>query len=137
MHIIWDLRIQTIQTIQGTSNRQRKLLMLSETFFLSSSFSATLYRFRCTLLLVSESLNAVFYLTLLIKSEFAFAEVQKFVTSRFFGWDADMYCPETGEPPLCNSSDLNEELGQVYLHTESCFHRIKLIDSGLGKFDIG
>lgn len=41
------------------------------------------------------------------------AEVQKFVTSRFFGWDSEIYCPETGEPPLCNSSDLNEELGQV------------------------
>lgn len=39
--------------------------------------------------------------------------------SKFFGWDEDMICPETGAKPLCNTSDLNEELGQVeYLFTD-------------------
>ena len=33
--------------------------------------------------------------------------------SFFFGWDEDLYCPETDERAMCNTSDLNEELGQV------------------------
>lgn len=40
-------------------------------------------------------------------------EMQKFVGSLFFAWDEELRCPSTGEIPICNSSDLNEELGQV------------------------
>eukprot|EP00092_Neocalanus_flemingeri_P006019 GFUD01006485.1.p1 GENE.GFUD01006485.1~~GFUD01006485.1.p1 ORF type:complete len:1188 (+),score=195.19 GFUD01006485.1:192-3755(+) len=40
-------------------------------------------------------------------------EVQKFVGSLFLVWDRDLYDPETDEPAKCNSSDLNEELGQI------------------------
>lgn len=40
-------------------------------------------------------------------------EMQKFVGSLFFTWDEELRCPITGEIPICNSSDLNEELGQV------------------------
>jgi hypothetical protein len=39
--------------------------------------------------------------------------MQKFVGSLFFTWDDELRCPTTGEIPICNSSDLNEELGQV------------------------
>ncbi len=31
----------------------------------------------------------------------------------FFAWDQELYCPIADEPAICNSSDLNEELGQV------------------------
>jgi len=31
----------------------------------------------------------------------------------FFNWDLDMYDPEMDEPARANTSDLNEELGQV------------------------
>ena len=31
----------------------------------------------------------------------------------FFEWDTQLRCPTTGEKAVCNSSDLNEELGQV------------------------
>ena len=40
-------------------------------------------------------------------------EMQKFVGSLFFIWDDELRCPKTGEVPICSSSDLNEELGQV------------------------
>ena len=39
--------------------------------------------------------------------------MQKFIGSLFFAWDEELRCPITGEIPICNSSDLNEELGQV------------------------
>jgi len=46
-------------------------------------------------------------------------EVQKFFGSWFFGWDEQLRCPTTGQRAVCNSSDLNEELGQVeYLLTD-------------------
>lgn len=44
---------------------------------------------------------------------FGIAEMQKFIGSLFFAWDEELRCPITGEIPICNSSDLNEELGQV------------------------
>ncbi|KAL6255347.1 hypothetical protein P5V15_013685 [Pogonomyrmex californicus] len=40
-------------------------------------------------------------------------ELQKFLGSFFFGWDLDMYDASKDQPALANSSDLNEELGQV------------------------
>ncbi|XP_067014238.2 phospholipid-transporting ATPase IF isoform X2 [Anabrus simplex] len=46
-------------------------------------------------------------------------EMQKFLGTLFFEWDVEMYCPRTNEPAICNSSDLNEELGQVqFLFTD-------------------
>lgn len=40
-------------------------------------------------------------------------ELQKFLGSFFFSWDLDMYDEITNQPALANTSDLNEELGQV------------------------
>ncbi|XP_068247329.1 LOW QUALITY PROTEIN: phospholipid-transporting ATPase IF-like [Palaemon carinicauda] len=46
-------------------------------------------------------------------------EVQKFFGIIFFNWDDDIQCPQTGERAKANTSDLNEELGQVqYLFTD-------------------
>ncbi|CAG7723622.1 unnamed protein product [Allacma fusca] len=46
-------------------------------------------------------------------------ELQKFFGSKFFVYDLEMTCPVTEHPPLCNTSDLNEELGQIeYLFTD-------------------
>ncbi|XP_052104565.1 phospholipid-transporting ATPase IF-like isoform X2 [Mytilus californianus] len=46
-------------------------------------------------------------------------EVQKFVGSMFIGWDLEMYDTENDQPAKANTSDLNEELGQVeYLFTD-------------------
>lgn len=53
-----------------------------------------------------------------------FTEMQKFVGSLFFVWDAELRCPISGEIPICNSSDLNEELGQVSAFTLSSHIRI-------------
>ncbi|XP_071440396.1 phospholipid-transporting ATPase IF-like [Hetaerina americana] len=46
-------------------------------------------------------------------------ELQKFLGTFFFTWDADMFCEKTQQSAVCNTSDLNEELGQVqYLFTD-------------------
>lgn len=46
-------------------------------------------------------------------SMYVTVEMQKFLGSYFISWDEDMFDEETGEGPLVNTSDLNEELGQV------------------------
>ena len=40
-------------------------------------------------------------------------ELQKFCGSLFLVWDVQLYDAATDQPAKCNSSDLNEELGQV------------------------
>ncbi|XP_063723941.1 phospholipid-transporting ATPase IF-like isoform X3 [Symsagittifera roscoffensis] len=40
-------------------------------------------------------------------------ELQKFMGARFFGWDAQMYDKKTGQHAKANTSDLNEDLGQI------------------------
>lgn len=40
-------------------------------------------------------------------------EMQKFLGSYFITWDEEMFDEELGEGALVNTSDLNEELGQV------------------------
>lgn len=40
-------------------------------------------------------------------------ELQKFLGSFFIGWDLDLYHEESDEKAQVNTSDLNEELGQV------------------------
>nr|CAD7264596.1 unnamed protein product [Timema shepardi] len=39
-------------------------------------------------------------------------EMQKFLGTLFFEWDEGLFCEETGQAAICNTSDLNEELGQ-------------------------
>ncbi|XP_051697675.2 phospholipid-transporting ATPase IH isoform X2 [Oryctolagus cuniculus] len=52
-------------------------------------------------------------------SMYVTVEMQKFLGSYFITWDEDMFDAETGEGPLVNTSDLNEELGQVeYVFTD-------------------
>ena len=46
-------------------------------------------------------------------SMYVTVEMQKFLGSYFITWDEEMFDEETGEGPLVNTSDLNEELGQV------------------------
>ncbi|XP_037655795.1 probable phospholipid-transporting ATPase IH isoform X2 [Choloepus didactylus] len=52
-------------------------------------------------------------------SMYVTVEMQKFFGSYFITWDEEMFDEETGEGPLVNTSDLNEELGQVeYIFTD-------------------
>lgn len=46
-------------------------------------------------------------------SMYVTVEMQKFLGSFFIAWDKDFYDPEIKEGALVNTSDLNEELGQV------------------------
>lgn len=49
-------------------------------------------------------------------SMYVTVEMQKFLGSYFITWDEEMFDEDTGEGPLVNTSDLNEELGQVSTH---------------------
>ncbi|KAI1898078.1 hypothetical protein AGOR_G00068640 [Albula goreensis] len=52
-------------------------------------------------------------------SMYVTVEMQKFLGSFFIAWDKDFYDPEIQEGALVNTSDLNEELGQVeYVFTD-------------------
>uniref|UniRef100_A0A672J0H5 Phospholipid-transporting ATPase n=1 Tax=Salarias fasciatus TaxID=181472 RepID=A0A672J0H5_SALFA len=52
-------------------------------------------------------------------SMYVTVEMQKFLGSFFITWDKDFYDPEIEEGALVNTSDLNEELGQVeYVFTD-------------------
>lgn len=42
-----------------------------------------------------------------------FSELQKFIGSMFFSLDIDLYDEMTNQRAKANTSDLNEELGQV------------------------
>lgn len=46
-------------------------------------------------------------------SMYVTVEMQKFFGSFFIAWDKDFFDPEIKEGALVNTSDLNEELGQV------------------------
>ncbi|XP_076284102.1 phospholipid-transporting ATPase IF [Lasioglossum baleicum] len=56
---------------------------------------------------------AVLYNYIVPISLYVTIELQKFLGSFFFSWDIDLYDEKTDQPALANSSDLNEELGQV------------------------
>lgn len=45
-------------------------------------------------------------------------EMQKFLGSFFIGWDLDLYHEESDQKAQVNTSDLNEELGQVWKTNE-------------------
>ncbi|XP_015237447.1 PREDICTED: phospholipid-transporting ATPase IG isoform X2 [Cyprinodon variegatus] len=52
-------------------------------------------------------------------SMYVTVEMQKFLGSFFIAWDKDFFDPEIKEGALVNTSDLNEELGQVeYVFTD-------------------
>ncbi|XP_007891054.2 phospholipid-transporting ATPase IG isoform X1 [Callorhinchus milii] len=52
-------------------------------------------------------------------SMYVTVEMQKFFGSYFITWDKDMYDDQLGEGALVNTSDLNEELGQIqYVFTD-------------------
>lgn len=44
-------------------------------------------------------------------------EMQKFLGSFFIGWDLDLYHEESDQKAQVNTSDLNEELGQVRIQS--------------------
>ncbi len=51
-------------------------------------------------------------------------EMQKFLGSYFITWDEEMFDEELGEGAQVNTSDLNEELGQVHEHAQTFAYSI-------------
>lgn len=51
-------------------------------------------------------------------------EMQKFLGSFFIGWDLDLYHEESDQKAQVNTSDLNEELGQVRNKCSEIFEKI-------------
>ena len=46
-------------------------------------------------------------------------ELQRFVGSQFIEWDLELYDAKTNQPAKANTSDLNEDLGQIeYLFSD-------------------
>ena len=46
-------------------------------------------------------------------------ELQRFVGSQFIEWDLELYDDKTNQPAKANTSDLNEDLGQIeYLFSD-------------------
>lgn len=52
-------------------------------------------------------------------SMYVTVEMQKFLGSYFITWDEEMFDEELGEGAQVNTSDLNEELGQVCQRTHA------------------
>ncbi|KAG8282309.1 putative phospholipid-transporting ATPase IF [Homalodisca vitripennis] len=71
---------------------------------------------------VKDVLNDIFvyfvlYYYIIPISLYVTIELQRFLGTFFFEWDLDMFCNE--QSAICNTSDLNEELGQVqYLFSD-------------------
>ncbi|KAL0110201.1 hypothetical protein PUN28_013685 [Cardiocondyla obscurior] len=70
--------------------------------------------------LVSDILSFLLLFNYIVPiSLYVTVEVQRFLGSFYFGWDLDMYDKANDQPALANSSDLNEDLGQVeYLFSD-------------------
>ncbi|RZF38274.1 hypothetical protein LSTR_LSTR008997 [Laodelphax striatellus] len=59
----------------------------------------------------------VLYYYIIPTSMYVTFELQRMIGNNFFNWDSEMNC--RGKSPLCNTSDLNEELGQIeYVFTD-------------------
>lgn len=55
-------------------------------------------------------------------------ELHKFLGSFFMEWDRDLYDMETNQQCIVNTSDLNEELGQVGIYTLFIYPRLGSVD---------
>ncbi|XP_063384293.1 phospholipid-transporting ATPase IF-like [Cydia fagiglandana] len=53
------------------------------------------------------------YYYIIPMSLFVTIEIYKFIGALYIGWDEDLRCKETGLRALANTSDLNQELGQI------------------------
>uniref|UniRef100_A0A6I8MYK7 P-type ATPase C-terminal domain-containing protein n=2 Tax=Ornithorhynchus anatinus TaxID=9258 RepID=A0A6I8MYK7_ORNAN len=69
---------------------------------------------------ISDFLAFLVHYNLIIPiSLYVTVQMQKFLGSFFIGWDLDLYHEETDQQAQVNTSDLNEELGQVeYVFTD-------------------
>ncbi|KAM3958482.1 phospholipid-transporting ATPase IF [Aphomia sociella] len=73
----------------------------------------TVYSARLSSILQDLFSFLLLYYYIIPMSLYVTIELYKFIGALFIGWDEDLRCNETGKPAVANTSDLNEELGQV------------------------
>lgn len=68
---------------------------------------------------IMHNISARWIFSFIALSPLCLSEIQKFLGSVYLKWDIDLYDEASDQPALSNTSDLNEELGQVeYLFTD-------------------
>ncbi|GLG92826.1 Phospholipid-transporting ATPase [Gryllus bimaculatus] len=126
----WRLTSNKFSTIEKTVNKFLLfflLLLMTETgaslglkYAIELSFASQMKWYLGDVFTVSSLtvINDLFSFVILYNyiipiSLYVTIEMQKFLGTLFFEWDALLYDPNTELSAVCNSSDLNEELGQV------------------------
>lgn len=89
------------------------------THFLITNFSFLYLLLLQILKFISDFLAfLVLYNFIIPISLYVTVEMQKFLGSFFIGWDLDLYHEGSDQKAQVNTSDLNEELGQVSKRSE-------------------
>ncbi|KAK0098029.1 hypothetical protein PV326_011702 [Microctonus aethiopoides] len=128
------MTLNKFSTVEKTINRYLIFLILILLFeILFATLMKVLYEFNelwssylgeYTAIGFSKLINDMLSFTVLFNyiipiSLYVTVELQKFLGSYFFRWDMDMYDGRNDQPALANTSDLNEDLGQIeYLFTD-------------------
>ncbi|KAK0180340.1 hypothetical protein PV327_005992 [Microctonus hyperodae] len=128
------MTLNKFSTVEKTINRYLIFLILILLFeILFATLMKVLYEYNeswsnylgeYTAIGFSKLINDMLSFTILFNyiipiSLYVTVELQKFLGSYFFRWDLDMYDERNDQPALANTSDLNEDLGQIeYLFTD-------------------
>ncbi|XP_008544618.1 phospholipid-transporting ATPase IF isoform X1 [Microplitis demolitor] len=105
--LILEITISTILKQFNDYNQQWDYYLSPNS---TTSFSKIVYDFLSFTILYNYIVPISLYVTV---------ELQKFLGSLFFHWDSKMYDERNDQPALVNTSDLNEDLGQIeYLLTD-------------------
>uniref|UniRef100_A0A8C5T8B3 Phospholipid-transporting ATPase n=1 Tax=Malurus cyaneus samueli TaxID=2593467 RepID=A0A8C5T8B3_9PASS len=108
--------METKMALNYKSKSQKRSAVEKYVYFLIP----LLFRVLIILRFISDFLAfLVLYNFIIPISLYVTVEMQKFLGSFFIGWDLDLYHEETNQRAQVNTSDLNEELGQVeYVFTD-------------------
>lgn len=97
------LRVWQISLMLLSEKKIRYLVLRADDYY-DISFASVLQDFFSFVVLYNYIVPISLYVTM---------EMQKFLGTLFFKWDLSMYSEASKEAALCNTSDLNEDLGQI------------------------
>ena len=104
-------------SLSPSGSRVVSLLLLAEVSLMECCLSLQILKFISDFLAFLVLYNYIIPISLYVT-----VEMQKFLGSFFIGWDLDLYHEESDQKAQVNTSDLNEELGQVRTHTHTHAH---------------